>query len=71
MILETGSAEELLNGPYFHNSFFKLLVGNDGFVFDPCFVSVDGIDGILKDMGDLFIFVNTHPGQGKYPQIGI
>ena len=50
---------------------FEFVVGDDGFVFDPRFVSIDGIDGVLEDAGDLFVLVDPHADQGENSEIGV
>jgi hypothetical protein len=54
-----------------HDLLFKLLVWNDGFAFDACFVVVNSVDGIIEDLGDLFSIVNTHADEGEDAKLGI
>jgi hypothetical protein len=50
--------QEILHGEDLHDTLFEFFVGDDGFVFDPCFVGVDGVDGIFEDAGDLLVLVD-------------
>ena len=50
---------------------FEFVVGDDGFVFDPGFVGVDGVNGIVEDAGDLFIFVDTHSDECEDAEVGV
>ena len=60
-----------LNGIDLHNPFFKIFVGNDGFVFDLAFIRIYGIDRISEYAGNFLGIMNSHPDKRKYPEIGI
>ena len=57
--------------PDFHDPAFKFFVGDDRFVLDLGFISVDGMNRIFQDLGNFFIVVNAHADQGKNSEIGI
>ena len=50
---------------------FEFFVGDDGFVFDPGLVCIDGVDGILEDAGDLFVFVDAHADEREDAKVGV
>ena len=60
-----------LSGPDLHDPLFEFVVGDGGFVFDPGFVGVDGVDGIFEDAGDLFMFVDAHADQREDAEVGV
>jgi len=57
--------DEILYRPDLHDALFKFVVGDEGFVFDPGLVGVDGIDGIPEDSGDLLVLMDARAGQGE------
>ena len=61
----------LWEGSYFHDPGLEILVGKKGFVLDPGFVGVDGIDGVFQYFGDLFIVGDADPDEGEDAEIGI
>jgi hypothetical protein len=60
-----------LCGTDLHDPLFELFVGDDGFVLDPGFVGVDGVDGIFEDAGDLLVLVDPHSDEGKDADVGV
>ena len=61
----------ILHRLYIHNPVFKVFVGHQRFVFNFCFIRIDGVNGVFQNLGDLFIVMNAHSYQGKNPKIGV
>jgi hypothetical protein len=58
-------------GADLHDALFEFFVGDHGFVLDPGLVSIDGVDGIFEDAGDLFVLVDPHADQGEDAEVGV
>lgn len=63
--------QEILHREDLHDTLFEFFVGDDGFVLDPGFVGVDGVEGIFEDAGDLFVLVDPHADEGENAEVGI
>lgn len=65
--------KELLNsvGLNFHDLFLKQVVRDKRLALYPGFIVIDRIDGVIQDLRNFFRVRNTHPDQGKDPQLCI
>ena len=56
---------------YFEDARLEFVVWDDGPVFDAGLVGVDGIDGILEDLGDLIVVGDAHADEREDAEVDV